>query len=233
MSYYEIKPIKEWRVEDQPREKLEDRGMDALTDSELVAIILRTGSQTENATALARRTLDHFGSLGKFGSATLGELLKIPGIGRAKATAIMSAFELGRRIDRLEIRDLHYTSSNMSARHLRSRIGHLDHEEFYVLYFNNNLQLVGEERISQGGLTSTTVDLRLIFKQAIMRNSPRIVIGHNHPSTNIQPSQQDDLLTRKICQAGQLMDVRVMDHIIVCNNARFYSYADMDRMPRL
>lgn len=233
MPYPTNLPIKMWRVEERPREKLSNKGVEACTEAELLAMILRTGQKGCSAIDQARNLLDQFSNLSRLACASLEELILIQGIGKAKATAILSAFELSRRIDLDNGHKKTFFTSSISYRYLRRKIGHRSQEIFYALFFDNGMELIGEYEINKGGITSSQVDQRILFKEALLRCSPKIIIGHNHPSGVLKPSMADDHLTRRIIQCANLFDISVMDHIIVGPRKGYYSYLDAGRMPIL
>ncbi len=219
--------IKQWAKDDQPREKLRSRGAQLLTDSELIAILIVKGTPKRNAVDLARDVL----KLGKDNLAELGklpvkELMKVSGIGLTKAITISAALELGRRreasvaIDKLTVR-----SSKEIATYIKSLLRDLNNEVFGVVFLNRANKVKHYEVISIGGITGTVADPRVIFKKALAADAVGIILFHNHPSGNLQPSKADEELTKKIVQAATLFDIRILDHIIVSEYG-YFSFAD-------
>ncbi len=219
--------IKEWALEDRPREKMILKGVGALTDAELLAILIGSGNQNETAVALCRRILlsadNNLNLLGKY---ELSDLIKFNGIGEAKAITIMAAMELGKRRKLAEVVQRDQVTGSLSVYEIfHPLLCDLPHEEFWVLLLNQANRVINRVKISQGGVAATSVDVKLILKSALMALSPAIILCHNHPSGNRQPSSADDNLTRKIVTATCNMDIRVLDHLIVCDG-HYYSYAD-------
>ena len=219
--------IKHWAKDDQPREKLRLRGAQLLTDSELIAILIVKGTPKRNAVDLARDVL----KLGKDNLAELGklpvkELMKVSGIGLTKAITIAAALEIGRRreasvaIDKLTVR-----SSKEIATYIKSLLRDLNNEVFGVVFLNRANKVKHYEVISTGGITGTVADPRVIFKKALAADAVGIILFHNHPSGNLQPSKADEELTKKIVQAATLFDIRILDHIIVSEYG-YFSFAD-------
>lgn len=227
MDKQEYRAIKTWAEEDRPREKLLNRGRTALTDAELMAILLGSGSPRESAVDLAKRLLHSVDyNLNALGRLSVEELMHFKGIGEAKGIAIITALEIGKR-RRLEeaLHRKRLTCSLDSYNVLQPLIGDLDHEEFWVLFLNRRNELLGRECISQGGLAGTVADSRLIFRQAVLNKATAIILAHNHPSGNPKPSSTDIRLTGKLVQSGQIMDIAVLDHLIVCEK-EYTSLAD-------
>ncbi|MEM7037387.1 MAG: DNA repair protein RadC [Bacteroidota bacterium] len=222
-------PIREWMVEDRPREKMMHKGIEALTEAELLATILSTGTRELSAIDLGRLLLREFGSLQRLARASVQELMKIRGIGKAKAIAIAASFELSRRKMEQENRKQRMRSPAQFADYLRPRLMDLDHERFYAVYLNPHNEVVGEKLISVGGVSSTVADPRVIFREGILLRASAVVLVHNHPSGSLRPSQMDDQLTDRLSKAGKLMDIDVMDHIIVTHDG-YFSYVDAGRI---
>jgi DNA repair protein RadC len=219
--------IKFWAKSDQPREKLLLKGPQALTDSELLAILIRTGKRDSNAVDLAREVLKTVkDNLHELGKRPLRELMKIKGIGQAKAMTIAAALELGRRrqstmsLEKPVIKD-----SREVAGYLRPLLADYGHEVFGVLYLNQSGRINHFEIISQGGITGTIVDPRLIFKRALEIDAVSLIVCHNHPSGSLRPSKADEALTSKLCEGAKLLDIKLLDHIIV-GDGGYYSFAD-------
>jgi DNA repair protein RadC len=219
--------IKSWAEADRPREKMLLQGRIALTDAELVAILLGSGSRNETAVQLAQRILASVSNnLHELGKRTLPELQKFKGIGEAKAITIAAALEIGRRRqatapeDRPQIR-----CARDSFSQFLPVMADLPHEEFWILFLNQKNSVIHRERISAGGITGTVVDTRLVFRRAIEVGAVQMVLGHNHPSGNLEPSAADMTLTRNLVEAGKVLEIKVLDHIIVSEKG-FYSFAE-------
>lgn len=223
--------IRQWNKHDRPIEKLLTKGKSVLSDAELLAILIRTGSRAEGAVDLAKRILLHSDNqLNRLAKLDSNELMQFTGIGKVKAIAIIAALELGRRRSlELAIEKPQVSSSAAVFQMMQPLIGDLPHEEFWILYLNNANKIERQEQLSKGGITATLVDVRLIYKTAISFGATNIILCHNHPSGNLQPSKADDKLTKKIVKAGLVLDIRVLDHIIISENS-FYSFADEDRL---
>jgi DNA repair protein RadC len=219
--------IKEWAKDDRPREKLLTKGAEALSDSELLAILINNGSKEKSAVELAKEILklgkDNLVELGKL---SLNDLMKIKGIGEAKAITIAAALELGRRRQGAAV--LNKTVLRQSgdiARYLQTILKDYQHEVFAVLFLNQANKVNHFEIISEGGITGTVADPRIILKKALAENAVNIILCHNHPSGSLKPSRADEELTQKIKEAAKYLDITVMDHIIV-SEAGYYSFAD-------
>ena len=220
-------PITDWAEEDRPREKLMAKGVASLSNAELLAIIMRSGSSEDNAVELARKILADFqNNLGELGKATLSQLKSYRGMGEAKAISIIAALELGRRRSTGEIIEKKkFVSSRDIFMLFHPMLSDLPHEEFWILFLNNSCRYLDMQRLSAGGLTDTPVDVRLMMKMTIEQLASRIVICHNHPSGSATPSQQDIMLTRKVKESAALLDVVLLDHVIVADKG-YYSFAD-------
>jgi DNA repair protein RadC len=219
--------IKSWAEDDRPREKLLLKGKEALSDAELIAILIGSGSRNESAVDLAKRILNTIdNNLNKLGKLSVTELQKFKGIGEAKAISIITALELGRR-RRLEeaLVKAQINSSKAVFEIMQPLIGELEHEEFWVLYLNNSNKVLLKELVSKGGLTGTLVDVRMVFKKAVELYATAIILCHNHPSGKLQPSEADKSITKKIKMAGDTLDIKVLDHLIITENA-YFSFAD-------
>lgn len=219
--------IKAWNEDDRPREKLLNKGKAALSDAELVAILIGSGSISESAVGLSKRILASVSNnLNELGRIHLVELLQFKGIGKVKAITIIAALELGRRrraeaaLERRRI-----TSSESVFEFLQPLIGELPHEEFWVIYVNNANRILQTQQLSKGGITGTIVDIRLTMKMAIQLGAIAIILAHNHPSGTLQPSQADIDLTKKLKKAGESLDIKVLDHLIITEKA-YFSFAD-------
>lgn len=218
--------IKNWAEDDKPREKLKLKGKDALSNAELIAILIGSGNQTENAVALSKRILASVDNLNALGKLSTEQLIAFNGIGEAKAITIIAAMELGRRRRTEEALPLKkITSSKFVFEIMQPIIGELSHEEFWILYLNNSNKVVYKYQLSKGGLTGTIVDIRLVFKVAIEQSATGIILVHNHPSGTLYPSEADRQITKKLKTAGENLDIRVLDHLIITENS-YYSFGD-------
>ena len=218
--------IKEWNADDRPREKMLAKGIGALSDAELLAILISTGTKNQSALDLARAVLSAAGNnLHQLGRFTVPELTRIDGIGEAKAVTIMAALELGRRRKNADLEQQAVTSSSDAFNLMQPIVGDLTHEEFWVLLLNLGNRLIRKERVSSGGIGGTSVDVRLILKSALDNLASNLLLVHNHPSGTLSPSAEDRNLTQKVSAAAKLLDINVVDHIIIAAN-RFYSFAD-------
>lgn len=217
--------IKYWAEDDKPREKLTMKGPGSLSDSELLAILIGTGSHSRSALDIAREVLQ-IGSLPELGRKSLSQLRKVKGIGPAKAVTIAAALELGRRRIRLpsETR-ISIRSSRDIAEYLKVSLQDLSHEVFGIVFLNRANKIRHFEIISRGGITGTVADPRIILKKALETEATSIVLTHNHPSGNLKPSRADEEITNKIKQAAAFMDITVLDHIIVSDEG-YFSFAD-------
>ena len=220
-------PITHWSGDDKPREKMMLKGKSALSDAELVAILIGSGSRNESAVALSKRILASVNNnLSSLGKQSLAQLMEFKGIGEAKAITIAAALELGRR--RKEENPLELvkvTSSKVMYQEMYPIIGELAHEEFWVVYLNNANKIIFKAQLSKGGITGAVVDVRLVFKIALEQNAVAIVLAHNHPSGKLQASEADIQVTKRIKNAGLQLDISVLDHIIVTEHS-YFSFAD-------
>lgn len=219
------KPITSWAAEDRPREKMISKGTTSLTDTELVAMLLGTGTRNHSAIDLARHLVARFGGLTQLSKASVQELMQVQGIGQAKATTIIAGFELARRRLANEQQPTHFAESSALAKYLIHKIGDKQVEVFYVIYLDRQNQLIAEEELFKGGVSTVAVDGRYVFRQAINNSASSIVIAHNHPSGRATPSKQDDLLTEHLLGISEIACVQILDHIIVSSRG-WYSYAD-------
>ena len=219
--------IKSWALDDRPREKLFLKGKNALSDAELIAILIGSGNREESAVALAKRILQSVGNnLNKLSKLSVEELMKFKGIGEAKAISIVTALEFGKRRQFEEGEVLPKISSSKDAfRVMQPILGDLPHEEFWVLHLNNANKVVAKQQLSKGGVTGTLVDVRLLFKRTLELSSVAIIICHNHPSGKMSPSSSDIQLTKKIKEAALTLDIKLLDHLIVTEKA-YFSFAD-------
>ncbi len=223
--------IPDWSAEDRPREKFTDKGASALSDAELIAILLRTGTATESAVDLSKRILNQCNNqLNELADISIEQLTEIKGIGPAKAVTLQAAFELGRRIRTEKVaKKSRIRTANDAFEVIQSRIAHLKHEEFWVIYLSQSSKLLHIGQIGKGGLTNTVVDVRIIFEKALAHNATAIIVCHNHPSGSIRPSKEDITLTLQIEQAAKIFNIRLLDHIVV-HKERFYSFQEEGRL---
>lgn len=219
-------PISDWSKEDRPREKLMIKGKEALSNAELIAILIGSGSRNESAVGLAKRILLSVDSLNALGKMSISQLIKFKGIGQAKAITIVAALELGRRRRSEDASKLgKITSSKMVFEMMQPLIGELPHEEFWVLFLNNSNKVISKSQLSKGGITGTVVDVRLVFKLAFENRATGLILCHNHPSGNLRPSDADKEITKKLKVAGGILDVKVLDHLII-TETKYYSFVD-------
>jgi DNA repair protein RadC len=220
-------PITSWAEDDRPREKLMLKGKNALSDAELIAILIGSGNKNESAVDLSKRILkDTENNLNALGKLNINQLMQYKGIGEAKAIAIIAALELGRRRRIEESKEVKsFKSSKSIFEHMQPIVGELLHEEFWCIYLNQALKPIYKTQISKGGITATLVDFRLIFKYAFEHHAVSIILIHNHPSGNIKPSNDDFEITKKIVNAGKMLNIQVIDHLIITQNS-YYSFAD-------
>jgi len=219
--------IKQWAEDDKPREKLMLKGKGALSDAELVAILIGSGSRNESAVSLSKRILASVeNNLNALGKLSLKQLMEFKGIGEAKAVTIAAALELGRRRRTEETVELHkITSSKAVFELMQPLIGELPHEEFWVLYLNNSNKVIYKAQLSKGGITGTVVDIRLIFKTALEHNATSVILSHNHPSGKLQASEADKDITKKLKLAGESLDIKILDHVII-TELGYFSFQD-------
>lgn len=224
--------IKQWSVEERPREKMAAQGNHALSNAELLAIILGSGTRRETAVELSRRVLAKFGgSLRAIGNASLPELMSIRGIGLASATRIQASITLGRRHRSEEVgKRTKITSSSLAWEIAQPFFGGLEHEEFWIGLLNRANMVIKIAQISRGGISGTVVDSRMIYRLVLENKASGIILFHNHPSGNIQPSETDKRLTEKLCSIAKVMEVTVLDHIIV-GEENYFSFADQGLIP--
>ncbi len=217
--------INQWAEEDRPREKMATLGAEALSSAELLAILIGSGSTKESAVDLMKRILnDCNNSLNTLGKKSIHDLCQYNGVGEAKAITILAACELGKRRqmespeERPDLGD-----ATKIYNHMHPVMQDLDVEEFWALMLNQNHRLIKKVRISHGGISATTVDIRIIMREAVLCNATQLVVCHNHPSGNINPSKDDDNLTKCIIQACNAMNIRFKDHVII-TDGHYYSY---------
>lgn len=223
----QLKTIPHWAEDDRPREKMMLKGRSALSDAELLAIIIGTGTGSKTAVDLARELLQLVnGDLHSFGHLRMAQLCEIKGIGESKAISILAALELGRRRKEQKPQKRQQIVTSQSAYyHLKSYFSDLLHEEFFVLFLNRNHEMITIKQLSVGGTTGTFVDVKMIFKAAIDCSASSIMLAHNHPSGSLVPSQQDKSLTKQIKQTGMFLEIPVVDHLIITDNG-YFSFSD-------
>lgn len=219
--------IKSLSIDDRPREKLLIKGKASLSDAELLAIIIGSGHRNESAVALCQRILKSYShKLQQLSKASVEELMQFKGIGEAKAISLIAAIEIGRR-RRLE-EALVWTkisSSQAVFEVMQPLIGDLGHEEFWVLLLNNSNNIIYKFCLSKGGITGTMVDTRLLFKKAIAQTATSLILAHNHPSGTLKASQADVAVTTKVKEAGKILDIKLLDHLIITEKS-YFSFAD-------
>ena len=220
-------PITNWSEDDKPREKLMLKGKSVLSDAELIAILIGSGSRNESAVGLSKRILASVdNNLNALGKLSIKQLTEFKGIGEAKAISIVAAAELGRRRRSEEIIELaKITSSKAVFDIMQPIIGELVHEEFWVLFLNNANKVIYKSQISKGGITGTVVDIRMVFKIALEQNAVAIILSHNHPSGKLEASDADKNITKQLKLAGQQLSIPVLDHIIITENG-YLSFQD-------
>lgn len=223
--------IKEWAEEDRPREKMMKKGIHTLSNSELLAILFGTGTRNESAVELARGLLDSTGNnLNNLARMSIKDICKIKGIGEAKAISVLTALELGKRRAGEQAFARKYIKTSRDAYEIiSSRLCDLLYEEFWILLLNHSNAILEEVKISQGGITGTVTDVRIILKTAIDKMATSIILCHNHPSGALRPSDRDEHLTKKLVEAGKLLDITILDHLIV-TNTDYFSFADQGMM---
>ena len=219
--------IKNWSEDDKPREKLMLKGKQVLSDAELVAILIGSGSRSESAVQLSQRILSSVANnLNALGKLSIKQLTNFKGIGEAKAISIIAATELGRRRRTEETTEFtKITSSKAVFDIMQPIIGELMHEEFWVLFLNNSNKVIYKSQISKGGITGTVVDVRVVFKMALEQNAVAIILSHNHPSGKLEASDADKSITKQLKRAGEQLSILVLDHIIVTENG-YLSFRD-------
>ena len=220
-------PITNWSEDDKPREKLMLKGKSVLSDAELIAILIGSGSRNESAVDLSKRILASVNNnLNALGKLSLSQLMQFKGIGEAKAISIIAALELGRRRraeDTVQLKKV--TSSKIIFEIMQPIIGELPHEEFWIIYLNNSNKVIAKSQLSKGGITGTLVDVRLVFKTALEMGATGLILCHNHPSGALIPSDADKQITRKLKLAGDSLEIKVLDHLIVTETS-YYSFVD-------
>ena len=223
--------ITQWAEEDRPREKMMLHGVSALSNAELLAILIGSGNTEDSAVELMRKVLaDYHNNLSELGKASIDELCRFKGIGPAKALTILAASELGKRRKEEGVEERRaILSSKAVYESLYPLMCDLPTEECWVLLLNQANKVIDMVKISAGGLSATAVDVRCILREALLKRASAIALCHNHPSGNIRPSREDDLLTKQVAQASECMNIRFIDHVILTDGA-FYSYADEGRI---
>lgn len=219
--------IKNWSDDDKPREKLVNKGRSALSNAELIAILIGSGSRSESAVELSKRILASVdNNLNELGKLSIQQLMKFKGIGEAKAISIAAALEIGRRRrgeNSLKIEKI--GSSHDAFDVLHPIMGDLEHEEFWILYLNNSNKILHKAQLSKGSITGTLVDVRLVMKQSLELGAVALILAHNHPSGTLKPSNADKEITQKIKNASEALDIRVLDHLIITQK-EYFSFAD-------
>ncbi|RKS89817.1 DNA repair protein RadC [Flavobacterium limicola] len=220
-------PITNWSEDDKPREKLMLKGKSVLSDAELIAILIGSGSRSESAVDLSKRILASVdNNLNALGKLSLSQLIQFKGIGEAKAISIIAALELGRRRrgeEAVELKKI--TSSKIIFEIMQPIIGELPHEEFWIIYMNNSNKVISKSQLSKGGITGTLVDVRIVFKTALEIGATALILCHNHPSGTLVPSDADKQITKKLKLAGDSLEIKVLDHLIVTETS-YFSFAD-------
>ena len=219
--------IKNWSDDDKPREKLVQKGRSVLSDAELIAILIGSGSRSESAVELSKRILASVdNNLNELGRLSIKQLMTFKGIGEAKAVTIAAALEIGRRRRGEDSLKIDKIGSSLDVYHLlQPLLGELEHEEFWILFLNNSNKVLHKAQLSKGGITGTLVDVRLVMKQALELGAVAIILAHNHPSGTLKPSTADKQITQKIKLACETLDIKVLDHLIITQKS-YYSFAD-------
>ena len=220
-------PINQWKDDDRPREKMLSKGRESLSDAELVAILIGSGNRQESAVDLSKRILASVNNnLNELATLSVSDLMKFKGVGEAKAISIITAITLGRRtqLENAMIKPI-INSSKSVFNIMQPIIGNLNHEEFWILFLNNSNKVIHKKQLSKGGITGTLVDVRMLFKKAVELLAVGIIVCHNHPSGKLKPSESDKNLTQKIKDAGVVLDIKLLDHIIITEKD-YFSFAD-------
>ena len=219
--------IKDWRFEDRPREKMLARGAAALTDAELLAILLRTGSYSKSALDIARELLEDAGnSLGNISVYSLDKLTLVKGIGRAKALTLLAAFETGRRsLMRSKDSEKVITNAADVVDFMLPVMAQLDHEECWTIFLNRSNRVIGRERLSSGGISSTVIDVKMVVRRAVEKLASNIIIVHNHPGGDPRPGEYDKKNTAALKKAAAALDINLLDHVVVAGK-RYYSFSE-------
>ncbi len=219
--------IKNWSDDDKPREKLLQKGKSVLSDAELIAILIGSGSRNESAVGLSKRILASVdNNLNNLGKLSIKQLIQFKGIGEAKAVTIAAALEIGRRRRGEEAQKITNITSSASVFELLQPImGELEHEEFWIVYLNNSNKVLHTAQLSKGGITGTLVDVRLVMRQALELGAVALVLAHNHPSGTLKPSAADKQITQKLKAAAMALDIKILDHLIITQKD-YFSFAD-------
>lgn len=227
MEYIKNINIKAWAEADRPREKLALKGKSTLSDAELVAILIGSGNKNETAVELSKKILTSINNdLNQLGKLTIAYLIKFNGIGEAKAISIIAALELGRRRKTADVDKRPKVNSSKDAYNsISPLLSDLQHEEFWIIYLNRNNEILKQENISKGGVSGTIADSKIIFKSAIESLASAMILCHNHPSGNLKPSNADIQLTKKLQEAGIMLDIPVLDHLII-GEKDYFSFSD-------
>jgi len=227
MNNYYSGTLKSWAVEERPREKVMANGIQYLSDAELLALLMGSGTRNTTAVELARKILGGVGNnLHELGRQSISDLQKVKGVGPAKSITIMAAMELGRRrsgahhVDKVPVK-----SSETVFQLFHPLMGDLEHEEFWLLMLNRANRVLGRFKVSQGGLSGTVIDTRIILKKALDNLASSIIVCHNHPSGNMQPSDADVKITEKLKKAAEMLEIKLLDHIIIADKS-YFSFAD-------
>jgi len=221
-----VNSIKNWSSDDRPREKLIEKGELSLSDAELLAILLGSGSRNESALDLAKRILSYAqNNLIELSRLSVDDFMQFKGVGEAKAVTLCSSFELARRRKNKTLDRIKITSADDVFNEIAPFISDLNHEEFWVLYLNRSNIVLKKCRMSSGGISGTVVDQKIILKKALLCLASSIILIHNHPSGNSNPSIQDKKVTKKMKLACELLEINLLDHIIIAGNS-YYSFAD-------
>jgi len=231
VEYNQNLNIKAWAEADRPREKLALKGKSVLSDAELVAILIGSGNRNETAVELSKKILASINNdLNQLGKLTIADLIQFNGIGEAKAISIIAALELGRRRKTAEVDKRPKVQSSKDAYNsISPLLSDLPHEEFWVIYLNRNNEILKQENISKGGVSGTIADSKIIFKRAIEALASAMILCHNHPSGNLKPSNADIQLTKKLKEAGKMLDIPVLDHLII-GEKDYFSFSDENLM---
>ena len=227
MNKYNSHPLTTWAVEERPREKVMANGVQHLSDTELLAILLGSGTKHITVVELARQILKEAGNnLQLLGRQGIGELVRIKGVGPAKAVTILAAMELGRRRAGMQqVEKIPVKSSETVYSIFHPLMGDLEHEEFWLLMLNRANRVLGKYKVSQGGLSGTVIDTRIILKKALDNLASSIIVCHNHPSGNRQPSDADVKITEKLKKAAEMLEIKLLDHVIIADKS-YFSFAD-------
>ncbi len=227
MNRLPMTTIKSWAEEDRPREKMILKGRTALTDAELLAILIGSGTRDVSAVELAREILANSqNSLAELSTKSIAEFMKFKGIGEAKAITLYAAMEIARRRASSGERNRYKVRSSKDAyNYIKADLSDLKHEEFYIILLNRANEIIGKSQISKGGLSGTIADGKVIFSKALELNSSAIVLAHNHPSGQLKPSEEDKRLTKSYIAFGKYIDLHILDHLIIADD-NYYSFAD-------